>query len=261
MKKGKVLYYCKNSNFGITLMIIMTTIYILSMILLYSNISIFTHVDEKFSDVYQDWLFGLFLFLAIILILKFVQNYDEPSTIKIYENGIEVPKQRHIFKIIFITADDVKTIYPNYGYEINNLKDKTSLEYKKINFMGFWILLKNDKKYLIIDNKNKDNMKIAYFLKIAIGNKWDNIFDKHYEAKNISEGFYNWMVYLNKNGKLSRNANKPWTFRKFALAQLYDEETGENSLVEKVGEITEKYKNLWKNVEGIPDNFSLEKEK
>ncbi len=249
--KGKVLYFCKNTDFRINLIILMMYIHILLcilvFILIYFNISIVSKED------YKEWFLSLLIYPIIILTLRWAQNYNEPLTLTIYENGIEVPKQRHFFKKIFIPFYDIKTIYPYFRHDS---KDNKPFEKKKIKFVGINIILKDNKEYMICDNKFKDNMKIAFILKNTIGEEWINKFDKHYEAKNLSNRDYNLLNYLNKKGKKAYNAPKRYTFKTFALAQLYDLAIGNNTLREKIGDINDKYKELWKNVEEIPEDFS-----
>ena len=241
--KGKVLFFCKNKK-GFDILILMMCVYILFMV-----ISIFCIEGKKLSE----GLTLLIPFLLTLLIMRWIQNFFGSPIIVIYENGIEVGKQWHIFKKLYISFDEIKTIFPIYRHDFD---DKRPFEEKKINFAGFSIILKNNKRYILYDDKFKENKRMAYILRSTIGDKWDNIFDKHYVVKYLIKKVYRWMDYINTNGKLPPNGSTVHTFKYFALAQLYDIETGKNTLKENIGEINEKYKDLWKNVEEIPDDFS-----
>ncbi len=208
-------------------------------------------------------LFALLIYPIIVKIINWGTNLEIPVSLTIYERGIEIPSRKffsfQLGKKLFIPYKKIEIIYPLYFLIRNN---KIPIKKRKICFGGFNTILNNGRIYWILTEDFKKSEQMAPILKRAIGDSWEKIFNKHYIAKYLSEKEYKQISYLNQKGRYPPTTGNRFDITiNFALAQLYEIETGNKLLSVHIGEVKEKYKDLWKNVEKIPKDFVWEEDR
>lgn len=244
--KGQILFHSKNhiSTIVHKIVYLFMIIHIFLLILLYSKILIISNSDLNPID-----FLILLIYPTILKLFYWLQNkYLCPVELNIYEKGIEISSKKIIPFLIkkkFISLNEIKGIYPIYRPFVMNYDN---IENINIYFYFLKIVLKDNDEYNLTNIDDDDDIKMINTLKSLIGKSWDIIFDKYYQVRNISKKLYEQISYLNINEKIPKKGKADEIISIFALAQLYEIETGKNILLENIGDVNLKYKNLWKNI-------------